>query len=355
MAYTLHQLAEHVGAQLHGDGAELISAVGTLENAAKGQIAFLSNSKYRKFLEQTSASAVLITAADQAFCPVAALVVADPYVAFAKIAQLLDTTPRAAAVGIASTAQIAADVQLGNDVSIGHHVVIESGAIIGDRVQIGAGTVIGQGAQIGADSKIWANVTVMHRVSIGQRCIVHSGVVIGADGFGFANQRGLWLKIPQVGTVIVGDDCDIGANTTIDRGALEDTVVGRNVIIDNQVQIAHNVQIGDHTAIAGCTVIAGSTKIGRYCVIGGACGINGHMEICDGVQITGMSMITKSITEKGVYSSGTPAQTNLEWRKNSARFRSLDQMYQRLRDLEKQVETLAAAAGSDDNNTAGSN
>lgn len=355
MAYTLQNLAEHIGAQLHGDGAETISAVGTLENAAKGQIAFLSNSKYRKFLEQTNASAVLVTAADQAYCPVAALVVPDPYVAFAKIAQLLDTTPQAAPTGIASTAQIAADVVLGADVAIGHHVVIEAGAVIGDRVQIGAGTVIGQGAQIGADSKIWANVTLFHRVQIGQRCIVHSGVVIGADGFGFANQRGQWLKIPQVGTVIIGDDCDIGANTTIDRGALEDTVIGRNVILDNQVQIAHNVHIGDHTAIAGCTVIAGSTKVGRYCVIGGACGINGHMEICDGVHITGMSMITKSITEKGVYSSGTPAQTNLEWRKNSARFRSLDQMYQRLRDLEKQVETLAAAAGSADTSNAGSN
>lgn len=354
MAYTLQQLAEHVGAQLCGDGAESISAVGTLENAVKGQITFLSNSKYRKFLEQSNASAVLVTAADQSFCPVAALVVPDPYVAFAKIAQLLDTTPRAAALGVASTAQIAADVVLGADVSIGHHAVIEAGAVIGDRVQIGAGCVIGQGAQIGNDCKIWANVTIFHRVQLGQRCTVHSGAVIGADGFGFANQRGLWLKIPQVGTVVIGDDCDIGANSTIDRGALGDTVIGRNVILDNQVQIAHNVQIGDHTAIAGCTVVAGSTKIGRYCIIGGACAINGHMEICDGVQITGMSMIIKSITEKGIYSSGTPAQTNLEWRKNSARYRNLDQMYQRLRDLEQQVQTLAAAGGVDDS-TAGSN
>lgn len=340
MAYTLQQLAEHVGAQLHGDGAALISAVGTLENASAGHITFLSNSKYRKYLQATQASAVLLTASELEFCPVAALVVADPYVAFAKIAQLLDTTPAAAATGIAATAQIASDVVLGADVAIGHHVVIEAGAVIGDRVQIGAGSVIGAGAVIGNDCKLWPNVTLFHRVRLGERCIINSGAVIGADGFGFANQRGQWLKIPQVGTVVIGHDCDIGANTTIDRGALEDTVIGNNVILDNQVQIAHNVHIGDHTAIAGCTVVAGSTKIGRYCIIGGACAINGHMEICDGVQITGMSMIIKSITEKGIYSSGTPAQTNLEWRKNSARYRNLDQMYQRLRELEQRVAEL---------------
>jgi len=172
--------------------------------------------------------------------------------------------------------------------------------------------------------------------------------VIGADGFGFANERGRWLKIPQVGTVIIGDDTEIGANTTIDRGALGDTVIGNNVILDNQVQIAHNVQIGDHTAIAGCTVVAGSTKIGRYCIIGGACAINGHMEICDGVQITGMSMIIKSITEKGIYSSGTPASTNLEWRKNSVRFRQLDQMYQKLRELEQQMAVLSQPPSKDE-------
>lgn len=343
-AYTLLELAQLLSAELHGDGAEIISAVATLENAASGQITFLSNSKYRKYLQQTKASVVLLTAADVEFCPVAALVVPDPYVAFAKVAQLLDNTPRAA-TGIAPTAQVAADAKLGRDVAIGHHVVISAGAVIGDNVQIGPGCFIGEGAVIGAGCKIWANVSIYHRVRLGADCIVHSGAVLGADGFGFANQRGNWLKIPQVGTVVIGDRCEIGASTTIDRGALEDTVIGTNCIIDNQVQIAHNVQIGDHTAIAGCTVVAGSTKIGKYCIIGGACAINGHMEICDGVQITGMSMIIKSITEKGIYSSGMPAATNLEWRKNSARYRQLDQMYQRLRELEQQVAALTPAAG----------
>lgn len=345
-AITLEKLAELLQAQLNGNGAELISAVATLENATSGQLTFLSNSKYRRFLQETKASAVLVSAADAEYCPVNALIVPDPYVAFAKVAQLLDTTPRAAN-GIAPTAQIDPTAVIGADVAIGHHVVIAAGAVIGDGCQIGAGSFIGEQAQLGANCKVWPNVTIYHRVQLGADCIVHSGAVLGADGFGFANQRGQWLKIPQVGTVIIGANTEIGASTTIDRGALEDTIIGKNCIIDNQVQIAHNVQIGDHTAIAGCTVVAGSTKIGKYCVIGGACAINGHMEICDGVHITGMSMIIKSITEKGVYSSGMPAASNLEWRKNSARYRQLDQMYQRLRDLEQQVARLTGESNAD--------
>lgn len=334
--YNLQHLAELLQAQLHGDGAIEISAVATLENAGFSQITFLSNSKYRKFLQQTQASVVLIKADDLPFCPVAALVVPDPYVAFAKVAQLLDSTP-AAAYDVHPSATIDATASVDASAQIGPNVVISRGAVIGANVQIGAGSFIGEYAVIADDCKIWANVSIYHRVQIGAKTIVHSGAVLGADGFGFANQRGQWLKIPQVGTVIIGEQCEIGAGTTIDRGALEDTIIGRNVIIDNLVQIAHNVQVGDHTAIAGCTVIAGSTKIGKYCIFGGACAINGHIEICDGVQVTGMTMVTKSISEKGTYSSGVPAASNLEWRKNSARYRQLDQMYQRLRDLEKQV------------------
>jgi len=341
--YNLAFLAEYLGAQLHGDGAAHISAVATLEAATSGAITFLSNSKYRRFLQQTTASAVLIKAEELEFCPVAALVVADPYVAFAKVAQLLDTTPSSARAGIHPTASIDASASIDPSAAIGAYVVIEKDAVIAADVQIGAGSVIGEAVTIGAGSKLWPRVTLYHRVQIGAACIIHSGAVIGADGFGFANERGQWLKIPQLGRVIVGDQCEIGANTTIDRGALEDTIIGRNVILDNQVQIAHNVQIGDHTAIAGCTVVAGSSKIGRYCVIGGAVAITGHIEICDGVHITGMSMITKAISEKGVYSSGVPASTNLEWRKNSVRYRQLDQMYHRLRELEQQVAALRPA------------
>lgn len=346
-AFTLAQLAERLDAQLHGDATALISAVGTLEDATSSQVSFLSNSKYRKFLQATQAGAVLIKADELEFCPVNALVVKDPYVAFARIAQWLDSTP-AAATGRAATVHIDPTAQVPDSVQIGANVVIAAGAVIGEDVQIGAGCFIGEGALIGAGCKIWPNVTLYHRVQLGKNCLVHSGAVIGADGFGFANERGRWLKIPQTGTVVIGDDCEIGANTTIDRGALDNTQIGNNVILDNQVQIAHNVQIGDHTAIAGCTVVAGSTKIGRYCIIGGACAINGHMEICDGVQITGMSMIIKSITEKGIYSSGTPASSNLEWRKNSVRFRQLDQMYQKLRELEQQVQRLSSAPSQDE-------
>jgi UDP-3-O-[3-hydroxymyristoyl] glucosamine N-acyltransferase len=337
--YSLQTLAEQLGAQLHGDGAVEVSAVATLEDAQSGQITFLSNAKYRKFLQQTKASVVLIKAEDLEFCPVAALIVKDPYVAFARVAQLLDNTP-AAANGIHPTAIIDPSAQIDPTAQLGPYVVVSKDAVIAAGVQIGAGSFIGEGAIIAAHCKIWPKVSIYHRVQLGERCIVHSGAVLGADGFGFANERGQWLKIPQVGTVIVGADCEIGANTTIDRGAIGDTLIGYNVILDNQVQIAHNVQIGDHSCIAGCTVVAGSTKIGKYCVIGGACAITGHIEICDAVQITGMSMITKAITEKGIYSSGMPATTNLEWRKTNARYRQLEQMYQRLRDVEQELAQL---------------
>lgn len=347
--FLLSELAEQLNAQLHGDAACSIVSIATLENAQKGQISFLSNSKYRKFLSETTASAVLIKQDDMPFLApgVSALIVNDPYVAFAKIAQLLDSTPDAAS-SIHPSAVIDSSVKLGVNVAIGANAVIAAGAEIGDNVQIGAGCFIGEAAVVAEGAKIWANVTVYHRGRIGKRTIVHSGAVIGSDGFGFANERGTWLKIPQTGTVIIGDDCEIGANTTIDRGAIDDTVIGNNVIIDNQCQIAHNVKIGDHTAIAGATIIAGSTKVGRYCIIGGGVCINGHIDICDGANITGMSMIVKPITEKGVYSSGIPATTNLEWRKNTAKLRQIEQLFQRVKQLETQLS--AALLSSDAEN-----
>ena len=341
---TLSELAERLDAQLIGDAACSIVSIATLENAGPGQLSFLSNAKYRKFLSESSATAVLITADDVAFVApgVNALVVKDPYVAFARVAQLLDSTPRAA-TDIHPTAVVAKTAVLGSNVAIGPNAVVSEYAVLGDDVQVGAGCFIGEQAEVGADSRLWANVTLYHGVKIGQRSIIHSGAVIGADGFGFANERGNWIKIPQTGIVIIGDDCEIGANTTIDRGAIEHTVIGNNVIIDNQCQIAHNVRIGDHTAMAGCTVVAGSTKIGRYCIIGGASVINGHIEICDGANITGMAMVMKPITEKGVYSSGLPATTNQEWRKNTAKLRQIDQLYQRVKQLESKLATVLPA------------
>lgn len=338
----LSELAEYLNAQLIGDAACGVSAVATLEHAGTGTISFLANSKYRKYLSQTKASAVLVKTDDLPFVApgVNALVVADPYVAFARIAQWLDSTPLIAS-GIHPSAIIDPTAILGNNCALGPNVVIGANAVLGDAVQLGAGTVIGQGARIGQGSRLWANVTIYHNVVIGDDCLIHSGAVIGSDGFGFANQAGNWLKIPQTGTVQIGDNCEIGANTTIDRGAIEDTVIGKNVIIDNQCQIAHNVRIGDHCAIAGATIVAGSTKIGRYCIFGGGAVVNGHIEICDGVQITGMSMVMKPITEKGIYSSGIPAVNNLDWRKNTAKLRQIEQLFQRVKQLEQKLEHLS--------------
>ncbi|MDP5034507.1 MAG: UDP-3-O-(3-hydroxymyristoyl)glucosamine N-acyltransferase [Alishewanella sp.] len=343
----LSVLAEKLNAELNGDAACGVSAVASLEKAGPGQLSFLSNSKFRSYLADTQASAVLIKATDLPFVApgVNSLVVADPYVAFAKAAQLFDTTPDTAKPGIAPSAVIDASANIAADAHIGANAVISANAKIAAGVQIGAGCFIGEGAEIAENTRLWANVTVYHGVKIGARCVIQSGAVIGADGFGFANERGRWLKIPQTGSVRIGDDCEIGANICIDRGAIDDTVIGNNVILDNLSQIAHNVVIGDHTAIAGATTIAGSTTIGRYCIIGGAAAINGHISICDGVHISGMAMVMKSISEKGVYTSGLPATTNAEWRKTTAKLRQIDQLYQRVKLLEKQ---LAAADGSAD-------
>ncbi len=337
MSVTLGQLATLLGAELHGDASIEVSRVANLETAGSGEISFLSDSKYQSFLAQTAASAVLVKAADLSVCQTNALVVKDPYVGFARVAQLLDSTPQPA-LDIHPTAVIAVDVQLGQNVAIGPHAVIESGVVLGDGVAIGPGCFVGKNSRLGKGSRLWANVTIYHNVEIGDACLIQSGTVIGADGFGYANERGEWIKIPQVGKVILGNRVEIGASTTIDRGAIDDTIIADNVIIDNQCQIAHNVEIGYGTAIAGGTVIAGSTKIGKYCIIGGAAVINGHIQVCDQATITGMSMVMRSISEPGIYSSGVPAQSNKEWRKMAARVLHIDEMHKRLNQLEKRIE-----------------
>lgn len=337
MSVTLGQLATLLGAELHGDASIEVSRVANLETAGSGEISFLSDGKYQSFLAQTAASAVLVKAADLSVCQTNALVVKDPYVGFARVAQLLDSTPQPA-LDIHPTAVIAADVQLGQNVAIGPHAVIESGVVLGDGVAIGPGCFVGKNSRLGKGSRLWANVTIYHNVEIGDACLIQSGTVIGADGFGYANERGEWIKIPQVGKVILGNRVEIGASTTIDRGAIDDTIIADNVIIDNQCQIAHNVEIGYGTAIAGGTVIAGSAKIGKYCIIGGAAVINGHIQVCDQATITGMAMVMRSISEPGIYSSGVPAQSNKEWRKMAARVLHIDEMHKRLNQLEKRIE-----------------
>jgi UDP-3-O-[3-hydroxymyristoyl] glucosamine N-acyltransferase len=332
--YSLSQLAEYLGAEVRGDGDVKIHAVSTLARAGKGQISFLSNSKYRSQLRDTKADAVIVQPEDLEFCTVNALVMKNPYVGFARLAQLMDTTPPAAEL-VSPHAVMAADVELGRGVGIGANAVIESGVKLGDGVQIGAGCVIGKNVTIGAGTKLWANVTLYHDVQIGRDCLIQSAAVIGADGFGYANDNGRWLKIPQLGRVIIGDRVEIGASTTIDRGALDDTRLADGVIIDNQCQIAHNVVIGENTAIAGCTVVGGSTHIGRNCTIGGLSAITGHVEIADNVHFTGMSMVTKGVSQAGAYSSGLPSQPSREWRKAVVNVRNLDRLSQRVRKLEK--------------------
>ncbi len=337
MVLTLGQIASELGAELHGDASVEVSRIANLETAGEGDISFLSDPKYVPFLAKTAASAVLVKSGHLPECHTNALVVNDPYVGFARVAQLLDTTPQPAE-GIHPSAVIAEDVVVAEGVSIGANSVIESGVKLAAGVRIGAGCFVGKNSSLGKNSRLWANVTIYHNVRIGESCLIQSGCVIGGDGFGYANERGEWIKIPQLGGVRIGNRVEIGACTTVDRGALDDTVIADNVIIDNQCQIAHNVEIGYGTAIAGGSVFAGSTKIGKYCIIGGAAVVNGHIRVCDQVTITGMSMVMRSIDEPGIYSSGIPAQSNKEWRKVAARTMHIDDMHKRLSKLEKWVQ-----------------
>lgn len=333
----LSELAELLGATLHGDGSVAVSGISSISKAKKGQVTFLSNSQHRDKLADCQASAVVLNEADLAYCQSAALVVKDPYAAYAKMATIFNSTP-SPAQGISERAVIAPDAQLGKNVSIGPNAVIESGVTLGDNVTIGAGCFIGKNSQIGANTTLWANVTVYHSVVIGEHCLVQANTVIGSDGFGYANDKGKWVKIPQLGSVVIGNYVEIGACTSIDRGALDDTIICDGVIIDNQCQIAHNVYIGEHTAVAGGVIMAGSLKVGRHCMIGGASVFNGHMEICDNVTITGMAMVMRPITKPGVYSSGIPAQTNKEWRKTAALVLHIDQLQQRIKEIERKVK-----------------
>ena len=335
-ACLLEQLAKHIDAKLHGDGTLPITGIASMKGAVPGQITFLADKKFQSNLSECKASAVVMTEDSLKYWHGAALIVNNPYLAYAKLAQYLDTTPNPAK-DIAPSAVIDSSAKLGNNVSIGANAVIESGVILADNCIIGPGCFIGKNTMIGAGPKLWANVSVYHNCIIGENCLIQSGTVIGADGFGYANDKGKWIKIPQLGRVVIGNNVEIGASTTIDRGALDDTIIGNGVIIDNQCQIAHNDIIGDHTAVAGGVIMAGSLKIGRHCLIGGASVINGHMEICDQVTVTGMGMVMRPITEPGVYSSGIPLQQNKVWRKTASLVLHIDEMNKRLKALEKKL------------------
>lgn len=334
MTYTLADLAEHVGANLSSGHDCIVTGVATLQSAKQGDVSFLANSHYKKFLVSSNATAIVLSQQDSEHCSAHVIVCADPYLAFARIATLLHPE-EISRPGLHATAVIAGNALVDPTASIGAHCVIESGAIIGGEATIYPGCVIGRNAKIGNNCRVMANVTIYKECEVGSGCLIHSGAVIGADGFGIAPSKSGWVKVPQLGRVIIGDDVEIGANTTIDRGALGDTVIGDGVKLDNLIQIAHNVKIGDHTAIAACTAIAGSTSIGRNCVIAGAVGIVGHLEIVDGVTVTAMSLVTKSLTEPGVYSSGWGAQPQSSWQRQVAGLRRLPNFMRRLRGLGK--------------------
>ena len=335
----LKDIADKIGAQLIGDGSIDIKAVANLKTAKEDEISFLSDPKYRAVLSESKAGAVILKQADVEHAKGAALVLADPYVGFAKVAQLLDSTP-AVCEGIHPTAVVDATAVLGQNVALGSGVHVQKGAVIGNNVQLGANVVIGPNAKIGDNTKIYPNVSVYHDCQIGANCLIQSGAVIGSDGFGYANERGEWIKIPQTGRVIIGNRVEIGACTCIDRGAIDDTVIADNVIIDNLCQIAHNDRIGYGTAIAGQTTIAGSVTIGKYCIIGGTSVINGHIELCDGVTLTGSTACMRGIDKPGVYSSVIPATTNKEWRLNTSRFLHINDMYHRIVALEAKLKAL---------------
>ncbi|PKI14699.1 UDP-3-O-(3-hydroxymyristoyl)glucosamine N-acyltransferase [Colwellia sp. 12G3] len=344
MAYTLAEIAIKLEAKLvvpkeldeSAEAQATISGLATLANAAKGQIAFLTNSKYQQQLASTKASAVIVSQDSLEACPVSALVMDNPYMGYAILANLLDSTPKVAC-GIHQSAVIADDVILGKNVSVGANAVIESGVQLADNVSIGAGCFIGHGVKIGEATTLWANITIYHQVEIGHHCLIQANTVIGSDGFGYAPVKGpyKWHKIPQLGSVIIGNHVEIGASTTIDRGALDNTEIRDGVILDNQIQIAHNVIVGENTAMAACSVIAGSTVMGKNCTIAGLVGVNGHINIADNCIFTGMAMVTKDITEAGVYSSGMPVAPNKEWNKTNARVRRLDSLTKRVKELEK--------------------
>jgi UDP-3-O-[3-hydroxymyristoyl] glucosamine N-acyltransferase len=320
--FSLGDLAVRFGLVLRGDPAVRISRVATLANAGEGAISFLANAHYRKHLPATRAAAVILNEADAPSCPVAALIDRNPYAAYARVATLLYPAPPPIP-GNHASAVVHPHARISRSASVGPLCVIGPDVVLGERVVIGPGSIVESGVSIGDDTRLVSRVTLGKRVRVGARCILHPGCVIGADGFGFAGEERRWLKVPQVGAVRLGDDVDIGANTTIDCGAIDDTIIENGVKLDNQIQIGHNVSIGEHTIMASCTGVSGSTVIGKRCMIGGLVGFAGHLTIADDVMITGFSMISASLEKPGSYSSGFPAQQSRDWWRTVARLKRL--------------------------------
>jgi UDP-3-O-[3-hydroxymyristoyl] glucosamine N-acyltransferase len=363
IAITLGDLTMRFGGDIAGDAAYRVSGLAPLDKAGPAHLAFLSNQKYLSQVESTKAGAVLISPADLAKLAAPEgrnfIVTPNPYAYFARVAQVfIDLATPAVTPGVHPSATIAPSARVASSAVIGPHVTVEADAVIGERVKLDAGVVIGRGVKLGCDVHLYPNVTIYHGCTLGERVIVHAGAVIGADGFGFASdfvgegdaRTGSWVKIPQVGAVVIADDVEIGANTTIDRGAMADTVIEEFVKIDNLVQIGHNCRIGAYTVIAGCAGIAGSTTLGRHCMIGGAVGIAGHVTLADHVIVTAQSGVSKSLLKAGMYTSAFPAVNHADWNKSAAIVRNLDKMRERLKALEERAEQQAQQGNTQSGN-----
>lgn len=344
MTVTLGELAVRFGCELSGDPAVMVDSVAALSQAGPRAITFLANPKYVAQLAATRAGAVILDARSATASPVPVLIAANPHATFARVAALLHPDPPLHP-GVHAAATVSADAQIDSSSEVAAGAVVGAGVRIGARCFIGPGTVIEQGAVIGDDCRIVARVFLGHEVVVGKRCIIHPGAVIGGDGFGYAHEKPAWIKVPQVGSVTLGDDVEIGANTTIDRGAINDTVIEEGVKIDNLVMIAHNCRIGAHTAIAAACGIAGSATLGKRNIIGGKTGINGHVTLCDDVVALGTTFISHSISKPGVYSSALPSEEAGTWRRIVGRIKRLDSMAKRLRGVEKHLGLAATRAG----------
>ncbi|RLJ15705.1 UDP-3-O-(3-hydroxymyristoyl)glucosamine N-acyltransferase [bacterium endosymbiont of Escarpia laminata] len=340
MAVRLGVLAEIAGAELRGDPQILISKVATLQQAGPDEVSFLANPKYRCHLKKTAAAAVILRPEDAEYCTTALLLSDNPYLAYARVSRQLNPVP-VFEPGCHASAVVDTLASIDPSAFVGPCAVVGAGSRIGAGVYIGPGCIIEHDCVVADESRLVANVTLCHGTHVGERCLIHPGAVLGSDGFGLANDEGRWEKVPQTGRVRLGNDVEVGANTTIDRGALEDTVLEDGVKLDNLIQIAHNVIVGANTAMASGVAVAGSTHIGRNCTLGGMVGLVGHLDIGDNVHFSGASMVTRSFSEPGYYSGNLPAMDNKQWRKAVARIRQLDEMAKRLQRLEKKVETVA--------------
>lgn len=338
-SYTLAEIAKTLGGTVIGDAAVRVSKVASLSLAVCGDIGFLNEVRYQRQLATCRASAIVLRSDDVHLTDLPRLVVPDPYAYYAKLAAML-SPPTIKTPGIAASAVIHASASIPSTCSVGALVVIGADVVLDEYVTIGSGCIIENGASIGAHSQLESNVTIGQNCSMGQHCHIYAGAVLGSDGFGYAHESNAWLKIPQLGRVRLGNHVDVGANTTIDRGALDDTVIEDGVKLDNLIQVGHNCRIGAHTAIAACVAIAGSTNIGKHCKIGGAAMILGHLEIVDGVTVSPGSMITRSLLKQDTYTAIMPFQSHQDWLNNAAQIRHLDKLAKKIKNLEKQLALL---------------